>query len=91
LIIFADVNFSNAKFILNIAAVSEPDNNIFERLILNEVNKDYKEEDEQLGFKTNSSFSHAIFVVIQMINICKQRNKHVMYVHLIKLLDQNFG
>jgi hypothetical protein len=56
-------------------AVSEPDNNIFERLILNEVNKDYKEEDEQLGFKSNSSCSHAIFVVIQMINICKQRNK----------------
>ena len=69
------MNFSNAKFILNIAAVSEPDNNIFERLILNEVNKDYKEEDEQLGFKSNSSCSHAIFVVIQMINICKQRNK----------------
>jgi len=56
-------------------AVSEPDNNIFERLMLNLILKDYKEQDEQFGFKEKSSCAHAIFMVTQMLKVCNVRKK----------------
>jgi hypothetical protein len=56
-------------------AVSEPDNNIFERLMLNLILRDYKEQDEQFGFKEESSCAHAIFVVTQLLKVCNERRK----------------
>jgi len=41
---------------------------------VNEIQKDYREQDEQLGFRENSSCAHAIFVVKQMIKLYSERN-----------------
>jgi hypothetical protein len=56
-------------------AVSHPMNNIFERVSLNEVQKDFVDEPEQFGFRSNSSCSHSIFMVKQVIEICRSRKQ----------------
>lgn len=56
-------------------AISEALAHLFEKVLLNEINKQHKEADEQFGFKCESSCAHAIAVVKQLIKICNLRNK----------------
>jgi len=56
-------------------AVSHPMNNIFERVSLFEVQNDFVDEPEQFGSRSNSSCSHAIFMVKQVIEVCRSRKQ----------------
>lgn len=57
--------------------ISVPDvfANVFERVILFEINKQHTDHEKQFGFKPNSSCSHAVFVLRQILKMCKSKNK----------------
>lgn len=56
-------------------SVADAFRNIFERLILYEINKEIVLEDNQFGFRFNSSCNHAIFTLNEAISKAKQMNK----------------
>lgn len=56
-------------------AISEVFANLFEKVLLHETKKQHCEADEQFGFKSESSCSHAISVLKILIKLCKLRNK----------------
>jgi hypothetical protein len=58
-------------------AISDAIQNLYERLLLWEINGVHKEHSQQFGFKSNSSCSHAIFVVSQLANFTKQKWKRL--------------
>jgi len=45
--------------------------NLFERVLLMELNKTHKEHEQQFGLKRNSSCSHAVFTIYQAANYAK--------------------
>ena len=46
-------------------AISDALANLYERVLLNLINKNHNENEKQFGFKRNSSCSHAIFTLTQ--------------------------
>ncbi len=58
-------------------AISDAIQNLYERLLLWEINGVHKEHPQQFGFKSNSSCSHAIFVVTQLANFTKKQGKRL--------------
>lgn len=56
--------------------ISDTITNIFEKLILKELDKTHKIHDKQFGFKSNNSCNHAFFTLKETLNINKtRRNK----------------
>ena len=49
--------------------------NIFEKILLDEINKCHTDNNKQFGFKKSSSCSHAIFVLLEAIKANKNRKK----------------
>ncbi|CAF0772265.1 unnamed protein product [Brachionus calyciflorus] len=58
-------------------AVTDSLANIFEAILLNEVEKDYKDHPKQFGFKECSSCQHAIFILKQAIKISRLLKKRL--------------
>ncbi|CAF0820346.1 unnamed protein product [Brachionus calyciflorus] len=58
-------------------AVSDSFANLFEAILLKEIEKEYKDHRKQFGFKENSSCGHAIFVLKQAIKISKSLKKRL--------------
>jgi hypothetical protein len=58
-------------------AVSDAISKIFEAVLLQEIEKDYRDHVKQFGFKERSSCSHAIFVLKQAIKISKLLKKRL--------------
>ena len=56
-------------------AISESFANLYERILLEEIKKSHSEEQEQFGFKSKSSCSHAIFALKNLIKICELRQR----------------
>ncbi|RMZ94723.1 RNA-directed DNA polymerase from mobile element jockey-like, partial [Brachionus plicatilis] len=57
--------------------ISDVVSNIFEKIMLNEIMKSHDDPERQLGFKKNSSCSHAIFAVKETISYYNKKNKKV--------------
>jgi len=60
-------------------SISDIYTNLFEKIILLEVQKDHEDHPKQFGFKKNSSCNHANFILSEIIKLNKQR-KHTTYV-----------
>ena len=58
-------------------AISDCLQNLFEKVLLYEINKGHQDHKQQFGFKTNSSCSHAVFVVTQAANFAKQNGQRM--------------
>ncbi|CAF0759118.1 unnamed protein product, partial [Brachionus calyciflorus] len=56
-------------------SVSDCIKNLYERIILNRIEKSHLDHEKQFGFKKKSSCQHATFVVKQAIKYFKQKNK----------------
>jgi len=52
-------------------AISDSIQNLFERVLLMELNKTHNEHEQQFGLKRNSSCSHAVFTIYQAANYAK--------------------
>jgi len=46
-------------------------------VLLYEINKGHQDHKQQFGFKTNSSCSHAVFVVTQAANFAEQNGQRL--------------
>ena len=73
-------------------AVSDIYSTLFEKVLLNEIKKQPSstEHDKQFGFKPNSSCAHAVFVLKQVILICKHSKKrmYIIAIDLTKAFDK---
>jgi hypothetical protein len=58
-------------------AISDCLQNLFEKVLLYEVNKCHSEHKQQFGFKSNSSCSHAVFNIVQAANFAKQTGQRL--------------
>jgi hypothetical protein len=68
---------SNNKSNLRPVAVSNVSDSMYEKVVALVVRKQCKTNDKQFGFKKNSSCSHAIFVLKQVIKYARMLNKRV--------------
>lgn len=59
-------------------AISDCIQNFFEKILLSKINDKHRQHRQQFGFKSNSSCSHAVFVINQVINYCRSR-KNLLY------------
>ncbi|RNA07484.1 RNA-directed DNA polymerase from mobile element jockey-like [Brachionus plicatilis] len=57
--------------------ISDVISNIYEKIMLKEIMKTHEDPDKQLGFKKNSSCSHAIFTVKETIAKYNKKKKRV--------------
>ena len=71
-------------------AISNVYSSIFERILLGEIKKESTEHDKQFDFKDNSSCAHAIFVLKQVMLICKLLNRkiYILAIDLSKAFDR---
>ena len=71
-------------------AISNVYSSIFERILLNEIKTESNEHEKQFGFKHNSSCSHAVFILKQVLVICKMTNKkiYILAIDLSKAFDR---
>jgi len=58
-------------------AISDCLQNLFEKILLNEISKGHSEHNQQFGFKKTSSCSHAVFVVSQAANFAKNKGERL--------------
>lgn len=75
---------------LRSVAVSDAFSNIFEAVLLNELEKQYTDKDQQFCFKKNSSCSHAVFVLKQAIKLSNhlKRRLYVCAIDASKAFDK---
>ena len=59
--------------------MSEPLSNLFESILLDQIENSYKDNPRQFGFKKKSSCGHAVFCLKQAIKITK-KNRQALYV-----------
>ncbi|CAF0805401.1 unnamed protein product [Brachionus calyciflorus] len=63
-------------------AISDVFANIYESILLQELEKQYQDNNKQFGYKPKSSCSHAIFALKQTVALIKNKNRR-MYVAAI--------
>jgi len=61
-----------------LAISNTPFQNIFETIILINLENHYKDPKEQFGFKSDSSCGHAIYVINQLIKLCTKRKQKLI-------------
>ncbi len=71
-------------------AISDALSNLYESVVLNEINKHHKEHVKQLGFKKNSSCAHAIYAIKETVSINTKRNRrtYVCFIDASKAFDK---
>ncbi|RNA43332.1 RNA-directed DNA polymerase from mobile element jockey-like [Brachionus plicatilis] len=75
---------SNTINNLRPVAISDVYSVMFEKILLGRIKLESKEHDKQFGFKQNSSCAHAVFILKQVMNLCKQK-KRSLYVLAVDL------
>ncbi|RNA38301.1 RNA-directed DNA polymerase from mobile element jockey-like [Brachionus plicatilis] len=83
---------SNTINNLRPVAISDVYSVMFEKILLGRIKLESKEHDKQFGFKQNSSCAHAVFILKQVMNLCKQKKRslYVLAVDLTKAFDKFF-
>ncbi|RNA26498.1 RNA-directed DNA polymerase from mobile element jockey-like [Brachionus plicatilis] len=83
---------SNTINNLRPVAISDVYSVMFEKILLGRIKLESKEHDKQFGFKQNSSCAHAVFILKQVMNLCKQKKRslYVLAVDLTKAFDKVF-
>ena len=71
-------------------SISDIYTNVFEKLILTEVQADHKDHPKQFGFKANSSCNHANFILSEIVRLNKLRKKttYVISIDASKAFDR---
>lgn len=71
-------------------SISDIYTNVFEKLILTEVQADHKDHPKQFGFKANSSCNHANFILSETVRLNKLRKKttYVISIDASKAFDK---
>ncbi|CAF1025673.1 unnamed protein product [Brachionus calyciflorus] len=71
-------------------SISDPFANIYEAILLREIESEYKDNNKQFGFKSFSSCSHAIFTLKQSIikSECDKRRLYVAAIDASKAFDK---
>lgn len=57
--------------------ISDTMSNIFEKVIINDIENNHLDQNLQFGFKRNSSTNHAIFVLKETVNFYNYKKKNV--------------
>jgi hypothetical protein len=70
--------------------ISDSLTNVFEKVVLLEIEKTHKEHSSQFGFKKNSSCNHAVFVLKETVNFYKynKNSVHMCAIDASKAFDK---
>jgi hypothetical protein len=71
-------------------SISDIYTNVFEKLLLLEVQIDHPDHDKQFGFRANASCGHANFILSEIVKINKSRNKatYIISIDASKAFDR---